>query len=169
LTPSPAAIAEYGEQVASFLRRAGSKTENVAALNLHAGSLLAELAALLPAIKESTAYAGIAFYGRFQAVNLRLIKKLAATNVASAAALDAIRAAKALRVAGSAKAGWDLLLKEDPNALWAAIYLNLCTVPVNVRVAKTQVDEDQVNEGGDEGEEEEDDDETDTDDDDDSN
>lgn len=161
MTPSPAAIAEYGEQVASFLRRAGSKTENVAALNLHAGSLLAELAALLPAIKESSAYAGLAFYGRFQAVNLRLIKKLAATNVASAAALHAIREAKALRVAASAKAGWDLLLKEDPNALWAAIYLNLCTAPVSVRVAKSGVDEDHTNQN----EEQEDEDEPEDDDD----
>jgi hypothetical protein len=54
-------------------------------------------------------------------------------------------------VAASAKAGWDLLLKEDPDALWAAIYMNLCLAPVNVRVAKptSQDDED---EGGSEGE-----------------
>ncbi len=153
--------------MASFLRRAGSKTENVAALNLHASSLLAELAALLPAIKESSAYAGLAFYGRFQAVNLRLIKHLAATNVASAAALEAIREAKALRISASAKDGWDLLLKKDPNALWAAIYLNLCIAPVSVRVSKIAAPEDEVQEHEEEEPEEEE--ETDSQDDDDAN
>lgn len=113
----------------------------MAALQLHAGSLLTDLAALLPTIKEFPAYAGMAFYGRFQAVNLPLIKKLAASEMAALAALEAIRAAKALRVAASAKAGWDLLLKEDPDALWTAIYLNLCTTPVNVRVAKAEEDD----------------------------
>jgi hypothetical protein len=136
LIPSTAAIAEYGEQVSAFLRRSGSKAEGIAALNLHASSLLAELGQLLPAIKESSAYAGIAFYGRFQAINLPLIKKLAVSNCPSLDILDAIRAGKALRVAASAKAGWDLLLKEDPNALWAAIYLNLCLQPISVRVSK---------------------------------
>jgi len=141
LIPSTAAIAEYGEQVSAFLRRSGSKAEGIAALNLHASTLLAELSHLLPAIKESSAYAGIAFYGRFQAVNLPLIKKLAASNESSVATLDAIRAHKALRVAASAKAGWDLLLQEDPNALWAAIYLNLCLQPISVRVAKVTSEE----------------------------
>lgn len=143
MVPSTAAIAEYGEQVASFLRRASSKAEGTAALNLHASSLLEHLPALLPAIKESPAYAGVAFYGRFKAVNLPLIKKLATNNVGSVAALEAIRAGKALRVAASAKVGWDLLMKEDPNALWAAIYLNLCLSPISVRVSKaTSEDED---------------------------
>jgi hypothetical protein len=149
LIPSTAAIAEYGEQVSSFLRRAGSKAEGTAALNTHSSTLLEHLPALLPTIKESTAYAGIAFYGRFQAVNLTLIKKLAANNVSSVAALEAIRAGKALRVAAAAKSGWDLLLKEDPNALWAAIYLNLCLKPVSVRVAKVTA-EDESRDGDDE-------------------
>ncbi len=104
--------------------------------------LLEHLHSLLPAIKESTAYAGVAFYGRFQAVNLKLIKKLAANNVGGVEALDAIRGGKALRVAASAKAGWDLLMKEDPNALWAAIYMNLCLAPVSVRVKAIAEDED---------------------------
>jgi hypothetical protein len=95
LIPSNAAIAEYEEQVSSFLRRAGSKAEGIAALNMHASSLLEHLPALLPAIKESSAYAGVAFYGRFKAVNLALIKKQAASNASSVAALDAIRAGKA--------------------------------------------------------------------------
>jgi hypothetical protein len=141
LIPSNAAIAEYEEQVSSFLRRAGSKAEGIAALNTHASSLLEHLPALLPAIKESAAYAGVAFYGRFKAVNLALIKKQAASNATPVAALDAIRAGKALRVAASAKVGWDLLMKEDPNALWAAIYMNLCLSPVSVRVAKASAED----------------------------
>lgn len=148
MIPSTAAIAEYGEQVSSFLRRASSKAEGTAALNTHSSTLLEHLSALLPTIKESSAYAGMAFYGRFQAVNLTLIKKLAATNVPSVAALEAIRAGKALRVAASAKPGWDLLMKEDPNALWAAIYLNLCLKPVSVRVAKA-TSEDESGDGDD--------------------
>ena len=142
MIPSAAAIAEYGEQVSSFLRRASSKAEGTAALNSHSSTLLEHLPALLPTIKESSAYAGVAFYGRFKAVNLPLIKKLAANNVSAVDALEAIRAGKALRVAASAKVGWDLLMKEDPNALWAAIYLNLCLAPISVRVAKVSTDED---------------------------
>ncbi|RYD65742.1 MAG: hypothetical protein EOP84_31675 [Verrucomicrobiaceae bacterium] len=157
MIPSNAAIAEYGEQVSSFLRRASSKAEGTAALNAHSSTLLEHLSALLPTIKESSAYAGVAFYGRFQAVNLRLIKKLASDNVPSVKALEAIRTGKALRVAASAKVGWDLLLKEDPNALWAAIYLNLCLAPVSVRVAKVKAE---IEDGETDNEETEDDDET---------
>jgi hypothetical protein len=161
LTPSSSAIAEYGEQVSSFLRRASSKAEGVTALNQHASSLLENLPSLLPAIRECSSYAGMAFYGRFQAVNLRLIKKLATDNVASVQALESIRASKALRVAASAKVGWDFLLKEDPNALWAAIYLNLCTSPVSVRVSKAAAPDDEADlEDADDDGEDEDDDET---------
>lgn len=127
--------------MSSFLRRAISKAEGTAALNEHSSTLLEHLPALLPTIKESSAYAGVAFYGRFKAVNLPLIKKLAANNVSAVDALEAIRAGKALRVAASAKVGWDLLLKEDPNALWAAIYLNLCLAPISVRVAKVSTED----------------------------
>jgi hypothetical protein len=143
LTPSSSAIADYGEQVSSFLRRASSKAEGVTALNLHSSSLLENLPALLPAIQECSSYAGMAFYGRFQAVNLRLIKRLATDNVSSERALESIRAGKALRVAASAKMGWDFLLKADPNALWAAIYLNLCTSPISVRVSNASAPEDE--------------------------
>ncbi|HEX8312617.1 MAG TPA: hypothetical protein VF614_14945 [Chthoniobacteraceae bacterium] len=145
MIPTNAAIAEYEEQVSSFLRRASSKAEGLAALTAHSATLLEHLPALLPTIKESSAYAGVAFYGRFKAVNLSLIKKQAADNVTAVAALDAIRAGKALRVAASAKVGWDLLMKEDPKALWESIYLNLCLAPVSVRVAKS------TGEDGDEG------------------
>lgn len=102
----------------------------------------------------------MAFYGRFQAVNLKLIKKLAADNVAAVAALEAIRAGKALRVAASAKAGWDLLMKEDPNALWAAIYMNLCLAPVSVRVSNASAEDE---EGDSEDEDRDDDDQEDDD------
>jgi hypothetical protein len=160
LTPSSSAIAEYGEQVSSFLRRANSKAEGVIALNQYSSSLLENLPSLLPAIRECSSYAGMAFYGRFQAVNLRLIKKLAAENVPSIHALESIRAGKALRVAASAKEGWDFLLKEDPTALWAAIYLNLCTSPVSVRVSKASardedVDDEDADDDGDDTEDDE--------------
>ncbi|MDB6153204.1 MAG: hypothetical protein JWL90_1657 [Chthoniobacteraceae bacterium] len=158
MIPSNAAIAEYEEQVTSFLRRASSKAEGVAALNQHSNALLKDLRALLPAIKESPAYAGVAFYGRFQAVNLSLIKKLAADNVAAVAALEAIRTGKALRVAASAKVGWDLLFKENPGALWAAIYLNLCVKAASVRVAAVREDDDEVDEDQDNDDQLEDDD-----------
>ena len=45
LTPSSSAVAEYGEQVSSFLRRASSKAEGVAALNSYSSSLLENLPA----------------------------------------------------------------------------------------------------------------------------
>jgi hypothetical protein len=69
--------------------------------------------------------------------------------------LEAIRAGKALRVAASAKVGWDLLMKEDPNALWAAIYMNLCVAPVSVRVAKASAEDE---DGDSDGEDRDDDD-----------
>ena len=74
--PSPSAVAEYEEQVASFFRRSNSKAEGEAALLSHSASLLAQLGDLLPTIRECPAYAGIAFYGRLQAVDIKLIRRL---------------------------------------------------------------------------------------------
>jgi hypothetical protein len=34
-------------------------------------------------------------------------------------------------------------MKADPDALWAAIYLNLCTSPISVRVSKAGALEDE--------------------------
>ena len=123
------AIAEYEEQVASFFRRASSKAEGEAALTEHGGQLLDVLPDLLETMKECPAYAGMAFYGRFKAVNLPLIKRLNADGIASASAIEKIRAAKALQVSASAKKGWDFLLGADLDALWSAIRLNLCRPP----------------------------------------
>jgi len=123
--PSPSAVAEYEEQVASFFRRSNSKAEGEAALLSHSASLLAQLGDLLPTIRECPAYAGIAFYGRLQAVDIKLIRRLMADGVASPVAIEALRAGKALRVSAAAKAGWDLLKSADPDALWTAILLNL--------------------------------------------
>lgn len=138
MIPSTAVIAEYGEQISAFLRRATSKTEGHADLLAYSASLLADLPSLAFICKESPAYAGVAFYGRFKATKLALIKKQAKDNVKGEAALAAIRGGKALQVAAQAKAAWDYLLKEDPESLWAAIYLNLCVAPVSVRVAKAR-------------------------------
>ena len=121
-----AAIAEYEEQVASFFRRTKSKAEGEAALAAHSALLMAALPDLLSTIRESPAYAGIAFYGRLKAVDLPLIKRLVANNVAAESAITQIRAAKALQVSASAKKGWDFLLGSDVEALWSAIHLNLC-------------------------------------------
>lgn len=123
------AVAEYEEQVATFFRRAKSRSEGEAALTAHGGQLLEALPDLLPTIRECPAYAGVAFYGRLQAVNLKLIKQLNADCVASGVAIESIRAAKALRVSASAKKGWDFLLGADLDALWSAIRLNLCRPP----------------------------------------
>ena len=130
-----AAIAEYEEQVASFFRRAKSKAEGEAALAAHSALLMAALPDLLSTIRESPAYAGIAFYGRLKAVDLPLIKRLVANNATAESAITQIRAAKALQVAASAKKGWDFLLGSDMEALWSAIHLNLCR-PIPVKVEK---------------------------------
>jgi hypothetical protein len=119
-------IAEYEEQVASFFRRAKSKAEGEAALAAHSALLMAALPELLSTIRESPAYAGVAFYGRLKAVDLPLIKRLVANNATAESAITQIRAAKALQVSASAKKGWDFLLGCDVEALWSAIHLTLC-------------------------------------------
>lgn len=128
-------IAEYEEQVDSFLRRAKSKAEGEAALAAHSALLLSALPDLLSTMRESPAYAGIAFYGRLKAVDLPLIKRLAAQNVKPEVALAQIRAAKALQVSAAAKKGWDFLLGSDVEALWNAIQLTLCR-PKPVKAVK---------------------------------
>lgn len=131
----PTAIAEYQEQVASFFRRAKSKAEGEAALLVHGAQLLDILPDLLSTLRDSPAYAGIAFYGRFKALDLKLIKRLATTKTDPAAALAQIRAAKALQVSAVAKKGWDFLLSSDVESLWNAIQLNLC-LPKAAKVEK---------------------------------
>lgn len=126
LTLSIDAVSEYEEQVAAFLRRASSKAEGEAALGEHSTSLLAQIKDLLPTMQACPAYAGLAFYGRFQASNLKLIRRLATASADSSVAIESIRTAKALRVSAAAKAGWDFLLSNDPDSLWNAIRLNLC-------------------------------------------
>jgi hypothetical protein len=66
---------------------------------------MAALPELLSTIRESPAYAGIAFYGRLKAVDLPLIKRLVANNATAESAITQIRAAKALQVSASAKKG----------------------------------------------------------------
>jgi hypothetical protein len=140
------AIEEFEEQVASFFRRASSKSEGEAALQAHASQLQDALPNLLSTIKESPAYAGMAFYGRFQATNIKLIKKLNLEGVASAKAIDAIRTAKALKVSASAKKGWDYLIKTDLDALWSAIRLNLCRTAPPKPSEDDEPDEDEIDE-----------------------
>jgi hypothetical protein len=132
---APSDIAEYEEQIASFFRRTKSKAEGEAALSVHGALLLGALPDLLSTIRDSPAYAGVAFYGRFKAVDLKLIKKLALAKTAGAPALSQIRAAKALQVSAAAKRGWDFLLGTDVDALWNAIQLNLCR-PTVVKAEK---------------------------------
>jgi hypothetical protein len=157
LFPSISALAEYEDQVSSFFRRATSKAEGEAALSSHSADLLKNIADLLPTIRECPAYAGMAFYGRLQAVDVKLIRRMAADGVASKVALEALRAGKALRVSAVAKAGWDLLKESDPDALWSAILLNMHRTPSTFTVAKAKDDDDEGDEDdGDERDQDED-------------
>jgi hypothetical protein len=148
MIPTSSAVSDYEDQIAAFFQRAKNKAEGEAELTKHAGMLLAALPDLLPTLKECPAYAGVAFYGRFQAVNGKLIERLAADGVTSKVALDSIRTAKALRVAASAKAGWDFLLGADTDALWSAILLNLRRKTRVVAEAAAAADDESDDEDG---------------------
>ncbi len=76
---------------------------------------------------EYPAYAGMAFYGKMQIADRALITRLSRAGTPASAAIDAIRAHKALRIAASAKAGWDFLSANHLETLWSAIQLNAFT------------------------------------------
>ncbi len=116
---------EFNEQISGFFRREPSQAEAKKKLAAHSNDMLKSLPDMLPILSDYPTYAAVAFHGKFDWVNRRLITGLAAKNVQSAKALQEIRAGKALRVSALAKPGWDSLLQNAPDALWMAIQLNL--------------------------------------------
>lgn len=122
---SPSDQTEFNEQISGFFRREPSQAEAKKKLAAHCSEMMAQLPRMLAILPEFPVFAAVAFHGKFDWVDKNCIKSLAAKNTPAAAALQAIREKKALRVAASAKPGWDCLLKEAPGPLWMAIQLNL--------------------------------------------
>lgn len=116
---------DFNEQVASFFRSAPTHAEGERLLGAHCNELLQQMPELACILNDYPAYGGLAFYGKMQFADARLISRLAAAGTSAGEAIDAIRAGKALRIAASAKGAWDLLLQSNPQALWTAIQLNL--------------------------------------------
>lgn len=146
---------EFNEQISGFFRREPSQAEAKKKLAAHSNDMLKSLPDMLTILSEYPTYAAVAFHGKFDWVNRRLITNLAAKNTPAAKALQEIRAAKAMRVAASAKAGWDSLLQNAPEALWMAIQLNLSGWKVPVSAG---ADEDEEDTGDDNNEDEDNDD-----------
>ncbi len=116
---------EFNEQISGFFRREPSPAEAKRKLASHSGEMLKSLPEMLTRLDEYPVYAAVAFHGKFEWVDRRSITNLAARNAPAVQALAEIRAKKALRLAASAKPGWDSLLTASPEALWMAIQLNL--------------------------------------------
>jgi len=116
---------EFNEQISGFYRREPSHAEAKRKLASHSGELLKSLPGMIPILSDYPVYAAVAFHGKFDWVDKRSISSLASKNAPAIKALQEIRTKKALRVAASAKAGWDSLLQESPDALWLAIQMNL--------------------------------------------
>ena len=116
---------EFNEQISGFFRREASPAEAKRKLASHSGDLLKSLPDMLEILGDYPIYAAMAFHGKFEWVDRRSITNLATKNAPAVKALQEIRAKKALRVAASAKPGWDSLLTASPDALWMAIQMNL--------------------------------------------
>lgn len=134
---------EFNEQISGFFRREASAGEAKRKLAIHSGDLLKSLPDMLEMLGDYPIYAAVAFHGKFDWVNRKAILALAAKNTPAAKALQEIRAKKALRVAASAKTGWDSLLENAPDALWLAIQMNLAgwAAPKSVREDDDDVEE----------------------------
>lgn len=122
---SPSDQNEFNEQISGFFRREPSQAEAKKKLAAHCNEMMTQIPAMLPVLTDYPVYAAVAFHGRFDWVDKNCIKSLIAKKAKPADALQIIREKKALRIAASAKAGWDLLLKDAPGPLWMAIQLNL--------------------------------------------
>ena len=121
---TPEAQAEFDEQIALFFHRGKSKADAQKQLDKHCNDLLVQLPQMLPILSEYPVYAGIAFHGKMQISDRKLIARLTSAGTPADEAVASVRSHKALKVAASAKAGWDFLLKNDQEALWNAIQLN---------------------------------------------
>jgi len=127
---TPKIQAEFSEHIALFFARGKSKAEAQKQLDKHCNEMLEQLPEMLSILNEYPVYAGIAFYGKMQIGDRKLISRLAAARTSAEEAVSSVRSKKALKVAASAKAGWDFLLENDQKALWSAIQLNSHTVKI---------------------------------------
>ncbi len=121
---TPNIQAEFDEQISLFFDRAKSKAEGEKQLIKHCNEMLEQLPQMLPLLAEYPAYGAMAFYGKMQVGDRKLIDQLASNRTPAEEAIAKVREKKALKIAASAKAGWDFLLQNDQSALWGAIQLN---------------------------------------------
>ena len=142
---TPIIQAEFDEQIALFFHRAKSKADAVKQLGKHCEEMLSQLSEMLPILSEYPVYAGIAFYGKMQIGDRALIARLSSAHTPAQEAVASVRSNKALKVAASAKSGWDFLFKNDQEALWSAIQLNAHAVKVTNTPAE-DVDQDEQQE-----------------------
>lgn len=145
---TPTIKSEFQEQISEFFNRAKSQSEGEAALAKHCNEMLQQLPDLLPLLKDYPAYGAMAFYGKMQVVDKKLITTLASRKASAKEAIEILREKKALRVAATAKSGWDLLLSKDLSALWGIIQLN-ATAPKPVVPSGPIARDCEVDENGD--------------------
>jgi hypothetical protein len=143
---TPTIQAEFNEQITLFFDRAKSKAEGEKQLVKHCNEMLEQLPQMLPLLAEYPAYGAMAFYGKMQVGDRKLITQLAANRTPAEVAIATVREKKALKIAASAKAGWDFLLQNDQSALWGAIQLNSLT-PKRSSAPVQDDDEDEDDDG----------------------
>jgi hypothetical protein len=115
---------EFEDLIASFYRRARSKSEAEAALKEHCQGMLTQVPAMLETFRDFPAYAAMAFYGAFQFKDKRAVGRLAEGNPMGEDCIARLREQKALKVAASAHPAWQFLLANDQTVLWHAVRLN---------------------------------------------
>ncbi len=125
---TPSLKSEFEEQISEFFR-SRNQAEGEQALARHCNEMLKQLPDLLPLLKDYLVYGAMAFYGKMQILDKRLIASLAGCNTPAREAIQTLREKKALRIAASAKSGWDLLLEKNQEALWGIIQLNALATP----------------------------------------
>ncbi len=130
---TPDAQSDFDDQIAAFFQRAPSRAEAEKELAAHCNDLLEQLPQMAEILNDYPAYVGMAFYGKLQIVDRPLITRLSRACTPAQTAIDAVRAHKALRVAASAKTGWDFLMERNLDALWGAIQLNALARPTDAK------------------------------------
>ncbi|HWL51374.1 MAG TPA: hypothetical protein VNQ90_03010 [Chthoniobacteraceae bacterium] len=143
---TPEALSDFDEQIAAFYQRAPSRAEAEKELAAHCSDLLGQLPQMAEILNDYPAYAAMAFHGKLQIVDRPLIVRLSHACTPAQTAIDAIRAHKALRVAASAKSGWDFLLEHNLPALWRAIQLHALAKPADGGRGSEDEDDDEDDE-----------------------
>ena len=138
---TPSLKSEFEEQISEFFR-SRNQAEGEQALARHCNEMLKQLPDLLPLLKDYLVYGAMAFYGKMQILDKRLIASLAGCNTPAREAIQTLREKKALRIAASAKSGWDLLLEKNQEALWGIIQLNALAKPAIPDGPLARVDDD---------------------------